>query len=318
MKKFIISLIITAILLALLLSQVSLSELLETFKKFDLRSLAIAFALYTCLYVARAVRFRLFIKKNASIWHLFKIAVAHNFMIRSVPMKVGELSFVEFTKSRFGTARSYGLGSLLAVRMFDLITIVFLATTSLLLIRFSGPRIWLILSIMIALLVLVVLKIDYIVDKLFLLTKKIMKKYKAKEKTLQNAERIKNNILNPLLMIKSPLKFLTIFLASILTWSMGFATFYVLSKAVGLDVPLTVFIPGASVAFFANTLPISVIGDLGIHEGGWAAGFMLLGVNKELAILSGFSVHLVVLAYMILLFLIFGAHEIYTYFKKSF
>ncbi len=318
MKKFLLSVLITAALLALVLSQVSLKELPGTFKKFDLRSLSIALMFYIFLYVARAVRFRLFIKKKASIWHLFKIAVAHNFIIRSVPMKVGELSFVEFIKARYGVARSYGLGSLLTVRIFDLITIVFLATTSLLFIRFSGARIWTMLSIIIILLILIILKIDYITEKFFMLIKIIMKKYKAKEKTLQNTEQIKNNILSPLLMVKSPLRFLTIFLASLLTWSMGFATFYVLSKAVGLDVPLTVFIPGASVAFFANTLPISVIGDLGIHESGWAAGFMLLGVNKELAILSGFSVHLVVLAYMIMLFLIFGVHEIYTYFKRSF
>jgi len=318
MKKFIISILVTAALLALLLSQVSLSGLVSIFKKFDILSLGIAFFLYICLYIARAIRFKLFIKQKTSLWHLFKIAVAHNFIIRSIPMKVGELSFVEFIKGRYGVARSYGLGTLLTIRMFDLITIVFLATTSLFIIRFSGPRIWFMLLIAIILLLFLILKIDLIIDKLFILVKTIMKKFGAKEESQAKTERIKINILSPLSMIKSPWGFISIFLASLFTWSIGFSVFYVLSRAVGLNVPLAVFIPGASVAFFANTLPISVIGDLGVHESGWAAGFILLGVKKELAILSGLSVHLVVLAYMIILFLIFGAHEIYTYLKKSF
>ena len=316
MKKFILSIIITAILLALLLSQVSVQEILSSFKSFNITSLLLAFFFYMLLYLARAVRFSQFMPKKTSLWHLFKISAAHNFLTRAIPMKLGELSFAELINSRYKMPRSYGLGALLMIRILDLSTLVFLATVSLLSIQFGGTRTWGLLTISIITLIILIYKIDTMINIIFTIIENAFKKMRINQERIDKLKEIKTDLSKPMSMIKDPKFFIIAFSSSIICWSFGFTVFYILSRAAGLDVPVNIFIPGAALAFFANTLPISVVGDLGVHESGWTIGFMILGVKKQIAIVTGLSVHLVVLGFMIVVFLLFGAQEIYSYLKN--
>ncbi len=49
---------------------------------------------------------------------------------------------------------------------------------------------------------------------------------------------------------------------------------------------------GSTIAIIANVLPISGIGNWGVLEAGWAAGFILVGLSKVDAIATGFGVHI--------------------------
>ena len=43
------------------------------------------------------------------------------------------------------------------------------------------------------------------------------------------------------------------------------------------------------------------MGGFGIIEGGWALGFMIMGISKGVAISSGFSIHIVLLIFALVL-----------------
>lgn len=48
-------------------------------------------------------------------------------------------------------------------------------------------------------------------------------------------------------------------------------------------------------------LPINAVVSFGALEAGWTARFMLIGFNKELAIATGFSMHILVLLFATIL-----------------
>ena len=88
-------------------------------------------------------------------------------------------------------------------------------------------------------------------------------------------------------------------LLTTLSWLMAFWVFYAFMRGFGISISFLNVIFGSSVALFVNALPISGLGNWGILEAGWAAGFLLVGLAKEKAIATGFGVH-------ILLFIITG------------
>ena len=63
-----------------------------------------------------------------------------------------------------------------------------------------------------------------------------------------------------------------------------------------------VFISSIGIAFII--IPIRSIGGFGTTEGIWTIGMLLLGFDKEIAIQSGFTVHLIVLFNVLIFFLI--------------
>ena len=48
-------------------------------------------------------------------------------------------------------------------------------------------------------------------------------------------------------------------------------------------------------------LPINGLGNLGTFEAGWAAGYMLLGMEKETAFRTGFGLHIAIYGFALLL-----------------
>jgi uncharacterized membrane protein YbhN (UPF0104 family) len=75
---------------------------------------------------------------------------------------------------------------------------------------------------------------------------------------------------------------------------MAFWMFYAFLRAFGTSISFFNVIFGSSVALFINALPVSGLGNWGILEAGWAAGFILVGLSKEKAIATGFGVHILI------------------------
>ena len=82
----------------------------------------------------------------------------------------------------------------------------------------------------------------------------------------------------------------------------------------GIELEPVQILFASSFAVFSTVLPIQGIGGFGTMEGGWALGFIAVGVPSEIAVKTGFGFHLIVLLYTISLG-IYGYVNIY-YFKK--
>ena len=94
--------------------------------------------------------------------------------------------------------------------------------------------------------------------------------------------------------IKARRTYLPVTVTSLVAWTMAFWMFYALMKGFGVSVTFSKVIFGSTIAIVANTLPISGLGNWGILEAGWTAGFLLVGLSKVEAITTGFGVHIII------------------------
>ena len=107
MKRFLISLIITIGLLYLLFSQITLGQFIETTSKVNLPSLLYALFAYFFVYIFRAFRLKALLQSDkASFWPLLRIAAAHNFFNRLLPVRAGEFSLAHFINKRYKTRKN--------------------------------------------------------------------------------------------------------------------------------------------------------------------------------------------------------------------
>lgn len=94
MKKIIAKLsaiVITVVLVALLLSQISIGDVAKTLTSIESIYLVIGFILYLCSYFFRALRFHILLNNKDSIKHLFSIVCAHNMANNILPARTGEV-----------------------------------------------------------------------------------------------------------------------------------------------------------------------------------------------------------------------------------
>jgi uncharacterized membrane protein YbhN (UPF0104 family) len=100
--------------------------------------------------------------------------------------------------------------------------------------------------------------------------------------------------------------FIPVTLTTLASWILSYWMFYAFIRSFGISVTFLEVIFGSTIAIVANVLPVSGIGNWGILEAGWAAGFLLVGLSKVDAITTGFAVH-------ILLFITSGTTSFFSW-----
>lgn len=83
--------VITIVLVAVLLSQVSIGDVAKTLASIDLVYLIIGFILYLSSYFFRALRFHILLNNKVSIKDLFSIVCVHNMANNILPARTGEV-----------------------------------------------------------------------------------------------------------------------------------------------------------------------------------------------------------------------------------
>ncbi|GAH25083.1 unnamed protein product, partial [marine sediment metagenome] len=59
-----------------------------------------------------------------------------------------------------------------------------------------------------------------------------------------------------------------------------------------------------TLSILTEALPVSGIGSFGTFEAGWTLGFVLIGYNQELSLLTGFGVNIIFFIFTIFLLII--------------
>jgi hypothetical protein len=82
---------------------------------------------------------------------------------------------------------------------------------------------------------------------------------------------------------------------SIPIWVGAYLFYAVLARGFGLPETITLVEAafGSGLAMAANLLPVNGFAGFGTQEMGWGAGFVALGVSRDLAVSSGFGAHVV-------------------------
>lgn len=97
------------------------------------------FALFLLLNIFRALRFRLLLdRKELPLGVLFPITLCHNFFVRTLPLMVGEFSYIALLRRYLKIPVSEGLRSLFEARLFDLQFVIFGGTCGLLIMKYES------------------------------------------------------------------------------------------------------------------------------------------------------------------------------------
>ena len=299
-KRLILSILITALIIFVLLSQISLQDLYTLLTTVDPIWSSFGAAGYIFALFFRALRFKWLIhSKDVSLTELFRITVFHNLSIMVLPSKLGELSYPYFLNKISGMSITEGLASLIASRVYDFfIVLMIFLFASIGFHSFFNINPFLIILLTVLLLVLMPLTFFYMSSLLRWFSNisgKISGWKKSKHiKSFLWIQRKMNEMAEDFYAIKARRAYLPVSLASLISWIMVYWMCYAFLKGFGIDISFLSVVFGSSVGLMVSSLPISGLGNWGTLEAGWAAGFLMAGLSKEKAIATGFGVHIFV------------------------
>lgn len=307
--KILISLIVTLILLAILISQIKISDILEVLKKIPLPFILLAFLVYLIFNIFRTLRFQLLLNKKISFRELMPIILLHGFFLNVLPARTGEFSYLYLLKKRDIPLRET-VSTLLIARVFDGIALASLFILSVSLLGETVPplisNIFVFISLLLGMGILFLIVIlhygnlDEVKFKKTLhnfLNKTHIEKFNSVKWLLKKVSELLKGFQD--IQVKKKVSGLLFYSFGI--WIFGYLVYVILMEAMGIHLSIWAVFTGATFVVFSSLLPIQGLAGFGTTEGVWALVFFALGVPKELAITSGFSFHIIRLIYSTIL-----------------
>jgi uncharacterized protein (TIRG00374 family) len=298
LKRFFIPVLITIGIILLLFTQISVGDLYTLLKRTNLRWAFLGALGYLLAILSRAFRYKWLIhSKDIPLSDLFRISVLYHLSLMVLPSKLGELSYPYFLNRMSGMAMTEGLASLIASRIYDFLTLLIFFFIAF--IGFQGlfhvsP---VLMILLIAFLTgLAFLAFFYMGGLLKLLSRGLGKGSQwiglSQHKSLQWSLEKMYDMADDFYAIKARRTYLRVTLASLTSWAFSYWMFYAFLRGFGISTSVMRVLFGSTIAIIANILPISGLGNWGVLEAGWGAGFMLVGLSKVEAIATGFGVHI--------------------------
>lgn len=305
-KQISISILITVLILFLLFTQISIKDIINLLKNIDpLWTIAGSF-FYLLAVFLQALRFRYLIhSKDISILNILRVSILYNLANMILPSKLGELSY-PYLLTKISTINiTEGLASLIASRVFDLLTILMIFLFAL--IGFQGIFkiqiffIILFVLLLVGLIILLFFYMPYILISFWNIFRKLSERMGIKNQNyIQWVQKKLYGMAENFYALRARRIFIPVIVTSISMWEIIFFVFYLFLKGIGIEISFLKVIFGSTIGLISSSLPISVIGNWGTLEAGWAAGFLLLGFPKDKAIATGFSIHIIIVLLLIL------------------
>jgi uncharacterized protein (TIRG00374 family) len=292
-----ISIIVTVVLLIYLVNSVEWPKFGDLLARISVISLLGAFGSYLALNIFRAIRFRTLLDKDDTpLRVLIPITLYHNFLVRLLPFKLGELSYIVLLRSRLNYSMEEGVSSLFGARILELLIIVIVFAGGILMSgeQFANQRDSLML-IVVAVFIGSVIGLYYagtIIRSSLRIFDRILKRFNRNEVGFIATVTTKlDEMATEFDRIRDPRLFLSALLISCFTYSTSFLTNFILLTAVGLDVEFAVIITIISIGMFASAFPFSVSG-FGVVELSWLFGLtQFAGYGESEAASIGFLLH---------------------------
>lgn len=292
-----ISILVTVVLLIFLIGNVEWTEFGDLLARLSILSILGALFSYFMLNIFRAVRFRILLdKRETPLRILIPITLYHNFLVRLLPFKLGEISYIVLLRTRLNYSMESGVSSLFGARILELLIIVVVFAMGILLSgdQFADQRNGL-MVIVIAVFVGSVFGL-YFAGTLIRFGLRIFNQVLEQFTTrkIKLVETIESKLLEMAVefdRIRHPRLFFSALSISGFTYTTSFLTNYILLRAVGLDVELPLVITIISIGMFASAFPFSVSG-FGVVELSWLFGLtQFAGYGESEATSIGFLLH---------------------------
>ena len=285
---------ITVGLLIVLVGRVEWGEFDELLARVSLLGWCGALLAYLALNLLRALRFRILLGGEESPWRLLlPITLYHNFLVRALPFKLGELSYIALLRSRLNYSMEAGLSSLFGARLLELLIIVMVFAASILSSaeQLAAQRDELLIAVALTFAgsMLALYYGGALVRRLHNLLRPLLIRHDSRLTRLLQTRL--DQLADELSRIRQPRLFFSALFISCFTYTCSFLTNYVLLRAMGLSVDLPGAIAIISIGMFASAFPFTVSG-FGVVEVAWSFGLMqLAGWSESDATATGFLLH---------------------------
>ena len=311
----VVSVLVTVGLLFFLIRTLGGVDFGELLRRISASNLLAALFAYLALNVFRAVRFYILLDKgDTPLRILLPITFYHNGLVRVLPFKLGELSYIVLLRSRLNYSMEEGVSSLFGARILELLIIVLVFASGIL---FSGGQFAQRDSLMLTIAVIFIISAVglYFAGGLIRFSLGIFQRILAVfiQRKIRWIAVIQSKLLElagEFDRIRHPRLFVSALFISCFTYTSSFMTNYILLRAVGVDVELPIMVAMISFGMFGAALPFPSVGGFGVVEGVWvlaltqfaaypgpeatAIGFILHGFQIIAAVLYGLVGYLLI------------------------
>ncbi len=245
---------------------------------------------------------------------MFLVAQIRNTFNMVLPARTGELSYVYVLTTRFGFPLEIGVSTLMVTLVFDLVIVFSLIIISIIIVgintySISSVSVIVIAAVLLLISLLILFYLSKIISFFLFIFKKILKKFRVSEK------RIIYRIYSKLIDINENIKIIRergvywkVYFASIAIRVLKFSSYYLIIYAIMQPMGYNfnslnfwVILLATSAAEISAVLPTHALAGYGTYEGAFALAMVILGFNKEIAIVSGFSFHTIILLFTVAL-----------------
>jgi uncharacterized protein (TIRG00374 family) len=301
----VLSLLVTVILVAFLLRQTSIAELVATLSALPLSSVVLGLGLYALVPVFRGVRAWLLVRKAVPLDTLVSIMCVNNTMINVLPARTGELSYIYLLRRTGKVSVGTGMGTLALGRIFDLfaiVTLFFLATVLApsLPAALESLRIPILIAAAAVLLAVVLVLIFHHASVRLMhrvLAALRLKRFKFVDWLARKVE----EALESLHVVKNGWLVAVALVCSLAIWALLFSINALIFQGIGIAATWWTIALASSVSAFLAIIPIQGLIGFGTTEAWWTVALVGVGVASQDAIHAGFAQHLVALLYVLVM-----------------
>lgn len=292
-------LIISLVIIYFFLKQIDIAGTLTVISNIKISYILIIFLLYCLSNYLKSLRFTLMLKAHR-IKHsdMFAIVSYQNFFNLILPARTGELTLIYYLKKIGGLKVSKGLHSLLLSRFMDLmvVAVIFIVSSYFYWGRALPLPLLIVSLIILSGSLLLVFRLGLMLEiakKTFEALTKIsgLRNTKLVHKGIEAVDKFRDAIPE----YSSKRDYFLFITVTVVIWINFYIIFYFNIKALIDGVSFLRVLIGATGAVLTNTLPVNSFGSFGTLEAGWTGGFMLVGMNLQDAVLTGFAYHVMIL-----------------------
>ena len=273
----VLSVLVTVALLYFVLDELQGADLGELLTRIPAWSWMGALLVYLALNLLRAQRFRVLLdKRDTPLRLLIPITLYHNGLVRIVPFKLGEISYVLLLKTRLNYTMQEGVGSLFGARILELLIIVLVFAFGILMSgdQFAEARDKLVFGVLLVFVVSVAGL--YYAGSLIRLALRIARgllfsQIGSDKSFIASTQSKLLELAAEFDRIRQPRLFFSALFISCFTYASSFMTNLILLRAVGLEADLPIVITVISLGMFGSAFPFTLSG-FGIVETAWWTG----------------------------------------------
>ena len=310
-KKFLLTSAIAVVIVFFLLSKLSdPTDIAETLRSIPIKPLLFAFAVYFLSLPFKALRYRLILGVNVKLHRLVSIVSLQTFWTNLLPMRTGEFSYVYLLRRDEKVSATKGIASLMSASIIDILLILAAMSATawglrLKLSEQSNLSYWLLFV-----LPLIGVSVILVAAEVFLLVPNAVSRGVERIESLSSV--VRNTVVARLVGALAALlreftnlsfnwRLLGIIGCSIANLGLRFIMQCYLVTSMQMNLGILEIIFALSLTSFFNMFPIQTVGNFGTVEVPWILALTSLGISRDNAIISGFSLHILTLFYSMLL-----------------